>query len=256
MNIQGHRFFGGLGAAFAVLLALTLIDASAFDREAQQANVIEATQGQVGDTTEEITKQKIEPPTRPEVGLQAPQSEETEEHVPPTPRETQATPDTSVSPTVTPADIGLSLGERAALISLHNDARAQKGVAPLTWSSDLAESVGAWVLNLKGRGCVLEHSGSDQFGENLYYGMKSNGQTTAGEVMSGFLDEEKYYDPVTNTCEGGEKCGHYTQIMWEDTTKLGCAKAVCISPGMREEVWGCQYGPKGNIIGQRPYTID
>jgi len=38
-----------------------------------------------------------------------------------------------------------------------------------------------------------------------------------------WADEEKCYDYDSNTCAEGHMCGHYTQIVWSTTRKLGCA---------------------------------
>jgi hypothetical protein len=53
-------------------------------------------------------------------------------------------------------------------------------------------------------------------------------------------------------------CGHYTQIVWKTTTRLGCGVALCDqnSPFMgfpKWEFWVCNYAPPGNYNGQRPY---
>ncbi|EPB70744.1 hypothetical protein ANCCEY_10150 [Ancylostoma ceylanicum] len=40
-------------------------------------------------------------------------------------------------------------------------------------------------------------------------------------------------------------------MVWEATTKVGCAIAVC-GPNTFTV---CRYSPRGNIIGQRVYTL-
>ena len=46
-------------------------------------------------------------------------------------------------------------------------------------------------------------------------------------------------------------CGHYTQMVWQTSTKVGCAMAVC--EDSQEQVWVCQYQPAGNWVGKKPY---
>jgi pathogenesis-related protein 1 len=58
------------------------------------------------------------------------------------------------------------------------------------------------------------------------------------------------YDYATNTCNG--TCGHYTQIVWRATRKLGCAVADCPSLTFRTSLV-CDYGPGGNTGTERPY---
>ena len=54
----------------------------------------------------------------------------------------------------------------------------------------------------------------------------------------------------SNECSGGE-CRGYTQLVWSDTTEVGCGSAIC--QDSKAQVWVCQYLPQGNIIGTRPY---
>ncbi|KAH0859873.1 hypothetical protein HID58_088134, partial [Brassica napus] len=35
------------------------------------------------------------------------------------------------------------------------------------------------------------------------------------------------YNFNTNSCDGSEMCGHYTQIVWRETKRLECASVVC-----------------------------
>ena len=44
-------------------------------------------------------------------------------------------------------------------------------------------------------------------------------------------------------------CGHYTQIIWRDTSEVGCA----LAKEGKKEIWVCQYLPPGNYINQKPY---
>jgi len=48
---------------------------------------------------------------------------------------------------------------------------------------------------------------------------------------------------------GGHVVGHYTQMIWKNTSQIGCALA-------RTNSWDilvCRYSPKGNMIGEKPY---
>lgn len=52
----------------------------------------------------------------------------------------------------------------------------------------------------------------------------------------------------------GNAIGHYTQVVWQSSTKLGCGKGkatVKTNRGDTEgDYWVCQYGPAGNYQGQ------
>ena len=45
-----------------------------------------------------------------------------------------------------------------------------------------------------------------------------------------------------------EDVGHYTQLIWKETTAVGCS----IIRGKQEEFLVCRYSTPGNVIGQRP----
>ena len=69
--------------------------------------------------------------------------------------------------------------------------------------------------------------------------------------------EKAHYDLAANTCQPGQVCGHYTQLVWSSTTKIGCAVALCTpqkpfnAPGF---TLACELAAGGNTFGQRPYT--
>ena len=78
-------------------------------------------------------------------------------------------------------------------------------------------------------------------------------------VVTGWGAEYVDYSWVTNTCAAGKVCGHYTQVVWRTTTKVGCAMATCSvnSPwGAAFPTWDffvCDYEPPGNWVGEKPY---
>ena len=63
------------------------------------------------------------------------------------------------------------------------------------------------------------------------------------------LTEIKAFDEKTGQCKDGEVCGHYTQLVWKNTTEVGCAKVTCGN----QTIWVCNYNPPGNYVGQKPY---
>ena len=141
-------------------------------------------------------------------------------------------------------------GRLAGITAAHNRVRAQLGVPPLVWSKELARYAQSWADKLQRKGCDLQHrprSGPDtqRHGENLF---GASGQTPdVNEVVGSWAEEVQNFNPKTNRCRG--ICGHYTQIVWRDSQRLGCAMATCGDT----EVWVCNYDPPGNFVGERPY---
>jgi len=135
----------------------------------------------------------------------------------------------------------------AGMLAAHNEARRAVGVAPLQWSAELANSAASWAETLRGRGCAMRHSGRAGVGENLAWA--SGQRLTPGQVAGMWVDERRDYDAPRNACAPGAVCGHYTQVVWRQTSLVGCAQARCGG----SEVWVCQYSPPGNVVGQRPF---
>jgi pathogenesis-related protein 1 len=142
-----------------------------------------------------------------------------------------------------------------AIVAAHNSWRSAVGVPALTYSDTLAASAQAWADNLKTtKNCSLTHSNGAS-GENLYWASAwSNGpaQTiTPKQVVDAWGSEKANYNYASNSCAAGKTCGHYTQVVWKNTTSVGCGMAVCDSP--KNQVWVCQYLAAGNYVGQKPY---
>jgi pathogenesis-related protein 1 len=77
------------------------------------------------------------------------------------------------------------------------------------------------------------------------------------DAVASWVAESKDYDHSHNRCAKGKVCGHYTQVVWRHTRRVGCAVASCTggSP-FRANDWTlvvCNYDPPGNVVGERPY---
>jgi pathogenesis-related protein 1 len=152
-----------------------------------------------------------------------------------------------------------SSGEPAELDGMtaeHNEARANVSPAaatplpPLTWDPAIAAVAQAYSEN-----CVFEHS-NGRYGENLYANYGSN--ASPADVVGGWVSEVEFYDYASNSCQPNEICGHYTQVVWADSLRLGCGVATCTqnSPFGNNEPWQnwvCNYDPPGNWVGEKPY---
>ena len=142
----------------------------------------------------------------------------------------------------------LSEQEIQVILDRHNYWRADVGVTgKLEWSDDMAKLAADWARKLKGKKCAFEHRPDNKFGENLFMG--TAGVYNAAYVVDAWASEKTDYSYRKNKCKPGKMCGHYTQIVWQSTEKVGCAKIVC--DGM--DIWVCNYDPPGNWVGQKPY---
>ncbi|KAE8696856.1 Pathoproteinsis-related protein 1 [Hibiscus syriacus] len=132
-------------------------------------------------------------------------------------------------------------------LNAHNAARAAVGVRPMTWDENVAAFARNYA-NQRKADCRLVHSGGGgRYGENLAWSSADLSGTAAVRM---WVNERADYNYNSNTCARGKVCGHYTQVVWRDSVRLGCAKVRCNNGGT---FIGCNYAPAGNIIGRKPY---
>jgi pathogenesis-related protein 1 len=129
-------------------------------------------------------------------------------------------------------------------LAAHNAVRMRVEVPPLAWSSELAQVAQEWADTLLRKG-TFQHQARNPYGENLF---EIDGATAApAEVVNDWASEARDYRYRTNSCTA--VCGHYTQIVWRGTKRVGCG----VAQNQSRQVWVCEYDPPGNIIGERPY---
>ena len=143
------------------------------------------------------------------------------------------------------------------ILAAHNRVRANAMPAPspalpaLAWSGAVTFVAQGWAAN-----CTFSHNPSrGPLGENIYAGTATSSGTA---VVTSWASEAADYTLATNTCAAGKECGHYTQLVWRNTTALGCAQQLCTanSPFGGSAPWSfvvCDYSPPGNVLGETPY---
>ncbi|WP_164012488.1 CAP domain-containing protein [Pyxidicoccus trucidator] len=146
------------------------------------------------------------------------------------------------------------------MLDTHNEVRAgvssprpSPALEPLGWST-AAETVAKKHVEK----CEWGHNSErGNLGENIAAATPDYWDTE-GVVMA-WADEVADYNYENNSCATGKQCGHYTQVVWRATTRVGCATKVCTqnSPFGAQaptwQYWVCNYDPPGNYRGQKPY---
>ena len=152
-----------------------------------------------------------------------------------------------------------STGEPAELMGIvaaHNAVRhmvdTPTPLPDLVWDDGLAATARAWVAMCRDSEAptgLIDHNPGrgTNVGENVF---GSSGTATAQGAVSSWAAEKANYTYATNSCNG--VCGHYTQIVWRATTKVGCAVATCAGLQFGGTLV-CDYSPAGNFSGQKPY---
>lgn len=163
------------------------------------------------------------------------------------------------------------------ILDLHNAARREAGVPPLSWNDNIARFAHQHANNPQIAG--LRHRSRQELGsmgENLAYSWSSSSlppEKVIKQGIKGWYDEKNNWtacgEPfrTANTKlvrwqqgnasglrqvpdpQGEKVWGHYTQMIWPSTTEVGCG----IGPDpQREGAWRlvCNYSPGGNMLGQ------
>lgn len=137
------------------------------------------------------------------------------------------------------------------VLEAHNRARSAYGIAPLRWDPELARSAAAWGRELVRRNAFEHSRGRGDMGENLWEG--TPGAFSPEEMVGRWVGEKRIFKagvfPNNSTTGNWTAVGHYTQLMWRNSTALGCA----LVPGPRADVLVCRYAPAGNVYGEVPF---
>lgn len=151
--------------------------------------------------------------------------------------------------------------DRDSIVATHNKWRGEVGVGRLRYSPELEVSSQTWADHLKQTNhCKMRHSVPEgRYGENLFWasalswsdGRRELQKVPSAKPVDSWGSEIHDYNYAKNSCKPGKMCGHYTQMVWRTSTKVGCAMAVC--EDSQEQVWVCQYQPAGNVLGFKPY---
>ncbi|GAA0181076.1 defense/immunity protein [Lithospermum erythrorhizon] len=137
--------------------------------------------------------------------------------------------------------------EKREFLAAHNKIRLFYKEPPLTWDHTLALYAKNYFRTQRYNDCQMIHS-TGPHGENLFWG--SGKHWKPSDAVGFWAEEVKYYNSKANTCMNGKMCGHYTQIVWRDSLRLGCFRGYCKN-GSTYII--CSYDPPGNFVGEKPF---
>jgi pathogenesis-related protein 1 len=150
-------------------------------------------------------------------------------------------------------------------VSAHNQARTgpldpppSPALPPVSWDFVLADSAYNYLSKCQSSdGNMVNHNtnrtedyaalgGSGYVGENIYASSGSAATPTAAVTL--WMSEASSYDYASNS----GSAGHYTQVVWRDSVRIGCAIVTCSALRYKSSIL-CDYSPGGNFNGERPY---
>ena len=126
----------------------------------------------------------------------------------------------------------------SSILNSTNTFRHQHNASDVTWNNTLASFASTWATH-----CKFKHS-DGPYGENL-----ASGYENVTAAIDAWGNERKKYD----FSDGGfgEDTGHFTQLVWKNTTTVGCARENCDGKGDTDGWFVvCEYWPRGNVKGE------
>ena len=157
----------------------------------------------------------------------------------------------------------------SAILNSTNTYRAQHNASRLVWNRTLEDFANRYLGQVvskrsdsspsssspsehrkerRGDRCDFQHSGGP-YGENLALGCAN-----ATSCVEAWGNERGEYD--FSKGDFGEATGHFTQLVWKDTTSVGCGARLCGGGDDKNDGsargWYlvCEYWPRGNVIGK------
>lgn len=168
---------------------------------------------------------------------------------------------------------GLTAYEKQAIVDAHNRLRQSVALGQVSsqppaanmmemvWDDELAAGAQHWSDQ-----CITAHDRAAQrydgrfpVGQNLAATWTtrpptdpSDSQPDFNTQINAWFDEVRIYGfkPIT----GGHGTGHYSQLVWGETSHVGCGFTFYYDPARGyTKLYVCNYGPGGNVIGSKPY---
>ncbi|XP_014261579.1 uncharacterized protein LOC106673807 isoform X2 [Cimex lectularius] len=130
-------------------------------------------------------------------------------------------------------------------LDAHNEKRAIHKAPPLKLSKEMCKFSQEWADKLAASG-RMHHRPNNSYGENLFLSWSSSTQEIHGidpveNWYAEISDHQFHKEPVSL------KTGHFTQVVWLESAKLGVG--VAKSQDGKQVYVVCNYDPPGNFIG-------
>ncbi|KAG2489915.1 hypothetical protein HYH03_011552 [Edaphochlamys debaryana] len=153
------------------------------------------------------------------------------------------------------------------LLDAANRLRALHGSPPLEWSTRLAAQAQAYADELAGsRGCALRH---DAAGECLLrVSSVPAPDDSCSSAVNAWYGELAWYDfktPNAYRDNWSNSIGHFTQLVWRDSTQIGCGVGTAaertVFPSGKVFMGGCKaivcrFDPPGNAASDAAFKAN
>jgi len=169
-----------------------------------------------------------------------------------------------------PKERGLSKLEKKEVLDYHNRLRSQvargltkqppsSNMKELEWDEELAK-----VAQRHADQCKFRHDCSNcrrverfKVGQNIYQSFSTNSERTDWrKAIDSWFNEIQSFSPRSvSSYSFSTKTGHYSQLVWADTSKIGCGVIQHKDGRFTARLYVCNYGEAGNILRRPVYKI-
>lgn len=135
------------------------------------------------------------------------------------------------------------------MLAFHNRLRRDFGSIPMTWDVRLEAQATAYARRLAYLGRLVHAPRAQRPGQGENLAVGSSRYYRPEALAATWRAEQRYFRggifPDVSTTGNWASVGHYSQVVWPASTRLGCGTAV--GRGLRILV--CRYSPAGNRDG-------
>jgi len=148
---------------------------------------------------------------------------------------------------------------RSRVASGQTSQPAASDMMELSWDPELAA-----VAQAHADQCNFRHDCSDcrsverfKVGQNLYqsYNTKNVGPNWRKAIDSWFNEIDQFPSSSVNHFQFSHKTGHYSQMVWGATTRIGCGSILYRHKKYNARLYTCNYGKAGNILRHKMYSV-
>ncbi|MGW0565432.1 CAP family protein [Streptomyces sp. NPDC003016] len=141
-------------------------------------------------------------------------------------------------------------------LKTHNAYRARHGAPALKIDPKIVDHAKSRVNYISQyEGLSKGYSGFTGYGESRHWSAttQSGQMGTCQQAVTAWYDERRKYDYARPGYS--METGFFTQVVWKETTSIGCARAAGQSSKWYETYVVCNYQPPGNYQGRYEQNV-
>ncbi|EDW83275.1 uncharacterized protein Dwil_GK22774 [Drosophila willistoni] len=163
---------------------------------------------------------------------------------------------------------GITAEEKSIIMQEHNRLRqlvatgrypgqpGAENMREIVWDDELAARAQQWADNCQFRHDPHRTINRFTMGQNLAIiwstaPLEADDGDFPSRIQNWFNEVQKY----SFGDAWSPKTGHYSQLVWGETSLVGCGFSEYKDASKYNKLYVCNYGPGGNVVGYNPYEV-